>query len=495
LDTAFKPLAKEGQMRAKALPIVILLVSAAASAAPVELPPATQSAVVPYEGKAEIWLCDPEIAGNFTFEVTDPPEHGTLSGTPPQLVYEPEKGFYGEDSFRVAVFDAETEELLEEIYVEIVVLGPGSLVSPPVFVWNGDLTFSGPSFAVEETEFEGKLKFKFYYFDLELRAKIEDNEFSSFTTTFRYNLDFPFNESTIKIPVTLTTDFDPTVPALDHWTAGLRTSIMGYTLSYKFYFDGEDPEDSYGLFSVSGRLEGISFNIRVKFKGLTIQFSELDFIARGEAVDLGCSFCDFRWDVSLAFSKTEGFQNFCFTISDLPFPCGVCGDVGLYASVKATFTTEAKDISPTLRVSTRWIDGCIRPRISLQLPDEGFGLEGVEVYGIEIKCEFAGEITGKFATSFNPEKDASITGSQHFFEYWRFEGPITGCCDDTGHWQFTFYFSRGNDYLFGFSKLKTLVIFPLFRGFTAHFGLELGLVDPDDLSKTWLLNLGWKGTF
>ncbi|MCD6540864.1 hypothetical protein J7K76_03395 [Candidatus Bipolaricaulota bacterium] len=482
-------------MRAKLLPILIFLVSAAALTASVDLPPSIQSVVVPYEGRTEIQLCDPEIAGNFTFEVTDPPEHGTLSGAPPQLVYEPEKGFYGEDSFRVAVYSAETEEFLEEIFVEIVVLGPGSLVSPPVYVWNGDFTFSGPSFAVEETELEGKVKLEFYYFDLELRARIEDSEFSSFKTTFRYNLELPFGETAVRIPITLTLDFDPTVPALDNWTARMRTSIMGYTLSYKFYFKGEEPEDSYGLFSVSSRSEGISFNIRAKFEGLTVRFSELDLTARGEAVDLGCSFCDFSWDMSLAFSKDEGFQNFCFTLSDLPFPCDVCGDVRLYASVKTTFTTESKDVSPSLRVSTGWIDGCLRPRISLQLPDEGFGLEGVELYGIEIKCEFAGEITGKFATSFDPERDSSVTGSRYFFEYWRFEGPVVGCCGDTGRWQFTFYFSRGNEHLFGFSKLKTLVVFPLFRGFTAHLGLELGLVDPDDLSKTWLLNFGWKGTF
>ncbi len=482
-------------MRVKILPVVAFMISSMALAAQVELPPSIQSVVVPFEGQGEILLCDPAVAENFRFEITEHPEHGALKGTPPRLIYEPEKGFYGEDSFRVAVYDAQTEEWLEEIYVEIVVLGPGSFVSPPVFVWNGNLTFSGPSFTLEGSVFEAALKLKLYYFDLGLRAKIEDEKFSSFKSTFRYNLELPMGEFAARIPFTLTTEFDPTVPALNYWSANLRTSIMGYTMSYDFYFDGGNPEDSYARFSLSGMLENISFNMRAKFAGLQIEFSDFDFIARGEAVDLGCSLCDFRWDVSFAFSKDEGFQNFCFTVSDIPVPCGVCGDVGIYLSVKATFTSDHKDISPTFRISTALIDGCIRPRFALQLPENGFGLEGVEIYGVEIKCDFSGEISGKFVTSFDPEKDASVTGDENFFEYWRFEGPVVGCCGDTGRWQFTFYFSRGREDLFGLGKIKSHILFPLFAGFTVHFGLEVGLVDPDDPSKAWMLNFGWKGTF
>lgn len=460
-----------------------------------ELPPPIQTIIVPFESEKEIVLCDPEIALKFSFEIVEYPSHGSLEGRPPTLIYKPNPGFYGDDSFRVLVYDAKTEELLEEIYVEVVVLGPGSLISPPRFSWNTDFTFSGPGFVLESSSVEGTLQLKFYYFDVEMRAKIDDGVFSSFRTTARYNLELPLGEAQIKIPVTLTTNFDPSVPKLDSWTAGLKSSILGFTFGYQFYFDADNPENSYGIFNLAGAIDEVSFSMRVKFQGLAIEFNEFDLTLRGKAFALGCKSCDFSWDAGLGFSKEEGFQDFYFTFRDFPLPCGVCGPIKLYASVKATFSVDAKDITPSIRVSAPWIDGCIRPRVALETPEERFGLEGIYVYGIEIKCEFANEISGKFVTSFDPEKDSSVTGDPNFFEYWRFEGPILGCCGDAGRWQITLFFSRDKGYLFGLSKYASIVYVPIFRGFLAHFGLELGLVDPSDPTKTWMLSFGWKGRF
>ena len=460
-----------------------------------ELPPPTQSLIVSFNEAGEILLCDPEVAPNFAFEITVPPEHGALSGTPPRLVYTPDPGFYGEDSFRVAVYDAKTEELLEEIYVEVKVLGPGGLISPPSFTWNAKITFSGPSFAIEETQFDLRFAAKLYYCDLELYTKITDNVFSTFTATLRYNLRLLADTAEIEIPLGLTTDFDPTVPGLKSWTASVRIPVLDFTLDYRFYFDADTPGNSYGLFTLTGTLDEISLTLRTKFSGLTIEFSDLSLLLRGEAVALGCAFCDFTWEIGLAFSKEEGFQNLYFAFDDLPVPCGLCGDVKIYTNLKITFTPEAKDVTPALRVSTDWIEGCIKPYIALETAAEGFGLEAVDLYGIELKCEFANEIQGRFVTSFDPERDASLTGDPNFFEYWRFEGPVVGCCGDTGRWQFTFYFSRGTEFLFGFSKLKCILTFPLFQGFTVTFGAETGLVDPADPAKTWKVNLGWQGTF
>ncbi|NOX45293.1 MAG: hypothetical protein GXO72_06150 [Caldiserica bacterium] len=418
-----------------------------------------------------------------------------MSGTPPRLVYAPDPGFYGEDSFRVAVYDAQTGELLEEIYVEVRVLGPGGLISPPSFTWNAKITFSGPSFVIEKTLFDLRFVSMFYYFEMDLYAKVEDSAFSSFTGTLRYDLELATDTMEMEIPLSLSADFDPTVPALKSWTANVRVPIFDFTLDYRFYFDAGTPENSYGLFTLTGTLGEMSLTLRTRFSGLTIEFSDLDLLIRGEATALGCSFCEFAWDISFAFNKEEGFQNFCFTFSDLPVPCGLCGDVRIYTNLKITFTPEAKDVSPTLRVATDWIEGCIMPYISLETAAEGFGLEAVDLYGIEIRCEFANEIAGKFVTSFDPEKDASLTGDAAFFEYWRLEGPVVGCCGDTARWQITFYFSRGNDDLFGVSKVKTILNVPLLQGFTVNFGAEMGLVDPADPAKTWKVDFGWQGTF
>ncbi len=461
----------------------------------IDLPPPVQSLVVPFGGEAEILLCDPQVAENLDFEITEHPSHGVLTGAPPRLVYEPEGGFHGEDSFKVAVYDAQTGELLEEIRVDVVVLGPGGLAEPPTFIWSGEIGFSGLPFSLEKSEFAGELRLDLYYFDLNLRAKFVDGMFSNLEGSLRYFWEFAFDDIAVKIPLTLTTVFDPIVPALESWRADLRTSVMGYTLEYKFYFDGENPQDSYSYFNLSGRLGDVSFSGRAEFAGLTVEFSELKLTARGKAAVLGCTFCDFRWDISFAFSKDEGFESFSVTFGDLPVPCGVCGELEISLDLKLTFTPDSKDIAPNLRASLGWIRGCIRPRLELQAPEEGFGLEGLHLYGIEVKCEFAGEISGKFVTSLDPDKDASLTGDPAFFEYWLFEGPVEGCCGEAGRWQFAFYFGRGNDDLFGLEKLKASLVFPLIPKFTARFGLEAGLVDPGDPAKTWLLTFGWKATF
>ncbi len=460
-----------------------------------ELPPPTQSLIVSFNEAGEILLCDPEMASKFAFEILVPPEHGTLSGTPPRLVYTPDEGFYGEDSFRVAVYDAKTEELLEEIYVDVKVLGPGGLLSPPSFTWNAKVIFSGPSFTIEKTQFDLRFTSKFYYFDTELFAKVEDNVFSSFIATLRYTIELLADTTEIEIPLGLTSEFDPTIPSLKSWTANVSIPVLDFTLDYRFYFDGGTPENSYGLFTLTGTLDEMSLTLRVRFGGLTIEFSDLNLLIRGEAVSLGCGFCDFTWELNLAFSKEDGFQSLSFTFNDLPVPCGLCGEVSIYTSLKITFTPDAKDVVPTLRVSTDWIEGCIKPYIALETATEGFGLEAIYLYGIELKCEFANEIEGKFVTSFDPEKDTALTGDAAFFEYWRFEGPVVGCCGDTGRWQITLYFSRGTDFLFGFSKSKVIIHFPLFQGFTVRFGAETGLVDPTDPAKTWRVEFGWQGTF
>jgi len=34
------------------------------------------------------------------------------------------------------------------------------------------------------------------------------------------------------------------------------------------------------------------------------------------------------------------------------------------------------------------IEGGIKPRVAVEMPEEGFGLNGTSTYGLEIKCEF-----------------------------------------------------------------------------------------------------------
>lgn len=69
---------------------------------------------------------DPE-GDELTFSISGGPEHGTLSGTAPELVYQPAPGYSGSDSFEFAAYDG--EDYSEPAAVEIEILGVNS---PPV---------------------------------------------------------------------------------------------------------------------------------------------------------------------------------------------------------------------------------------------------------------------------------------------------------------------------------------------------------------------------
>ncbi|WP_415283121.1 Ig-like domain-containing protein [Candidatus Nitrososphaera sp. FF02] len=66
---------------------------------------------------------DPE-GDELTFSITDAPEHGTLSGTSPNLVYTPAPGYSGDDSLEFAAYDG--EEYSDPGTVDITVLAANS---------------------------------------------------------------------------------------------------------------------------------------------------------------------------------------------------------------------------------------------------------------------------------------------------------------------------------------------------------------------------------
>ncbi len=454
-----------------------------------------ETMVVPYNGEAEIVIPVPDWLENPEFVLIRSPAHGSLSGELPEVVYKPTEGFYGEDTFEVAIYNASTGELVDTVLVGILVLPPQVLKSPPVFGWDASITSSGPSFAVEGFSSGASLRLRYTSFDVELRARWEDDAFEFFHARGTYHLEIPLPTETLKLPLSLNVDFDPTTPGLKYWSLDASLNLSPWSLSYKFYFSGTDPQtDSYTEFRWRGKIGDISFNGSARFQGLTLDFSRLALNAQGKLSDLGCNGCDIKWNGSLSFTKEEGLESFCFTVEDIPVPCPSCGPIRTLANFKATFTPTEKTLEPALRLIAGWA-GCVKPKIALISPESGFGISGIELYGMEIKCEFSGDITGRFLTSFDPEKDVSVTGDSHFFEVWRLDGPIPGCCGGMGRWQLGIFFSRESGYLHGLRKGEMTVHFPLFRNFTVTFGLGVGLVDPTDPTKTWEAVFGWKGIF
>ncbi|MBC7239706.1 MAG: hypothetical protein H5T71_06370, partial [Chloroflexi bacterium] len=189
-----------------------------------------------------------------------------------------------------------------------------------------------------------------------------------------------------------------------------------------------------------------------------------------------------------------GFEFLSFLVKDVEIPCPGCGPIRTFFDVEVTFTVDEKKLEPALRVSSDFV-ACVKPLVSLALPDSGFGLTGFALYGIEIKCDVPPGYTLRLLTSFNPTQDSAVTGYAQFFELWQLEGPVVPCCGNPGRFQISLYFKRGVGNLFGFGMGDILLYFPLSREVFVNVGLKFGEVDPGDPTKTWVLTTGWKALF
>jgi hypothetical protein len=68
----------------------------------------------------EITLSGSDIDGDaLTYGLTTPPDHGTLSGTVPDLIYTPEPGYAGVDSFSFLVNDGELDSAVAMVSIAV----------------------------------------------------------------------------------------------------------------------------------------------------------------------------------------------------------------------------------------------------------------------------------------------------------------------------------------------------------------------------------------
>ena len=104
---------------------------------PVNDAPVALSLTVPTEAgvSAPVNLSGSDVEGTpLGFAVVAPPEHGTLAGTPPALVYTPAEGFTGSDSFTFAASDGELTSAPATITINVTAPALDQLV-PAGAVW------------------------------------------------------------------------------------------------------------------------------------------------------------------------------------------------------------------------------------------------------------------------------------------------------------------------------------------------------------------------
>lgn len=446
-----------------------------------------QVVTVPFGATALFSLAVGDVTG-YTFVILEMPAHGILLGIPPDLIFIPRPGFSGTDWISFAV--TSPEGILDLGTVKILVLGPLETMSPPVFLPEGELVFSGPTYSVDSYRFAFTVQQRFQYFEQSLRATWTHAGFTSFSAVTRLEIEGTW-PSPWRLPITSTLDFDPTIPGLRSWTVDARTTILGTTWASTFYFSGTDPQtSSYATFQVQGTVGAFSFDSRTKFVTLTPTFGEQRLLLKGPWI---CEGCPTKWELEYLHTKA-GFGHLGVLVKDVAIPCPGCGGLQTFFDLKVTFTVDEKTVEPTLRIVSGLV-ACVKPFVALATPASGFGLEGIDLYGIEIKCEVPGGYTLRLATSFNPLKDSAVTGDLRFFELWQLEGPVVPCCGNPGRFQLSAYFKRGSGTLFGFGMGNLILYFPVSRELVLNVGLKFGEVDPLDPTKTWILTTGWRGVF
>jgi len=425
---------------------------------------------------------------DLLYTILQLPANGVLVGIPPNLTYIPEPGFIGNDWVHYLV---QTETGGWDLgTVQLVVLTPGETIGTFALISEGELIWSGPTFAWEGYRFLTEVQARFTYLQQSFRATWTDIAFTSLVTRTSIALEGAW-PSPWRLPITLALDFDPSVPALSSWTVDARTTVPGATWIATFYYSGTEPQTgSYIAFRVQGDIGPITFDSRTTFVTLTPTFGEQRLTLNGPWI---CEGCPTKWELQFVQSK-GGFEFLSFFVKDIEIPCPGCGSIRTFFDLKATFTVEEKKLEPALRVTSDFV-ACVKPLVALAMPQTGFGLTGFDLYGIEIKCDVPPGYVLRLLTSFNSVKDARVTGYVQFFELWQLEGPVVPCCGNPGRFQISLYFKRGEQSLFGFSMGNLILYFPLSRGVLLNVGLKVGEVDPHDLAKTWILTTGWKAIF
>ena len=87
-----------------------------------------QSLTIDEDEVLEITLTGSDVDGDeLTFSIINPPAHGSLSGIAPNLLYTPETGFTGEDTFTFNVNDGELDSDIATIKITVNSAGPAQV--------------------------------------------------------------------------------------------------------------------------------------------------------------------------------------------------------------------------------------------------------------------------------------------------------------------------------------------------------------------------------
>ncbi|MCS7240235.1 MAG: Ig-like domain-containing protein [Candidatus Bipolaricaulota bacterium] len=390
----------------------------------------------------------------LTFAILTPPSHGTLSGDLKAVVYEkyeptnralvkliynPERGYVGGDTLIFTVTDPFGFFATGTIRIDIA----RPPAPPPTLSGFIDGAFTITSAGITGFSTNLSLFCVVDIFRFEMHSSFGQAGWSSLSFVGSFPL-----ATAAKVRSILA--FDPAGPAFSYWQTSVYATWEGLDLDCTFNL-GQTCSASYTQLTTRTRVGTALVTTWLKFGLCTVEFQEFRLTAYFTGP---C--CGFSVSSDLYFKKA-GFDYLSFTVSRIPLSVFCCPSLPLYLNTTVEFTTDAKELDFDFVLDSLW-QCCAR--LFAEVVSTGATIAGLNVYGVEFRLTLPTGIQLWTKSSFDPNKNSSVTGYQEYFEMFMLTGPIISCCGAPGRWQIFVYFQE-HGALFGWGQTRIVLEYSL----------------------------------
>ena len=262
----------------------------------------------------------------------------------------------------------------------------------------------------------------------------------------RFQADARFERLSMSVSLVLEPTPIQTQPtAGDFFNYGLVTTrFMLYDVSFTHTFCLDQQQaNSYQNLAIRGSAAGVEYSSTTTV-GMEPGCS---FAFRSERVTTEWMWCALRLYATLTLTDT-GFDELTAKLDDYAIPGFGWTGGGVYLDVALKFAVDEKAVTPAFSLKTSWID-CVRAYGELVSSSlGGTSIDGISVYGLRIEHTLGG-VSFESSTSFDPAKNARMTGQVDYFELLRISGTISSCCGSGGTWSIATYFQNAHAALMG----------------------------------------------
>jgi hypothetical protein len=396
------------------------------------------------------------------FELVEGPRHGTLDGgledTHYQLpdkasvtvTYQPDAGFFGDDTFTVAVIDPDDED--SELVTVTIEVSKARGVQRFAGAWDSEMGFDLQS--SEVSAFTQRLT-ALYQVDALVLKGIADFALESAGGSPTVAFDALRLEASAMVGglsaygvLAFAPGAVPPAGLFDYLLTNVSGHIGDVFVAHMLYLT--DPRvQSYQAISFQGSVAGVAVGNTTRWKmtqGCGFAFSRNDTQVRWETCGVPCH-------ASLAVSDA-GFQALSLGADGIlvSLGTGLLQRITLDAGVALTTTDK------TFSLSMDWEPepwACTRLFGELKLSGAGLEtIDAISLYGFVVEFDVPDTVHVKFATSLDPAKNGVVTGQAEYFEVLELSGDLASCCSAAGTWSVATYFEDTSTALFDWAETQ-----------------------------------------